>query len=388
VFVGSRLISQAGDMAAVAALTVHVYATTESAIAVAALFVARVLPRILGLFAGAIGDRLELRRLLITCDLACSMVFLAISLADPGYPLLLAMVFLAECAATVAMPAARTMVGRTVPKDHLASANGMLLAAIAIGFASGSAIGGLIAGTFDYRWALAGNAVSFLISVLLMTLLPAAAPEPRTKSSRGFFAETTLTGLSVLGTNPNVLPVFIGMVGVSFAAAMDRPALIVLVRENLNASTVWYGLALGGVAIGALAASLGAMRYRGVNAKALAFFSAGIFAQAAGHLTMGLSPVVVVLVLGALVAGFGNGLESICGNTLLQGNAPKESLGVLMGLLLSASFLADAVGSVVGGVVVEAITAPGTFVAATAVMLACGLIGLAPRRRPTVPREA
>jgi MFS family permease len=71
VFVGSRLISQAGDMAAVAALTVHVYATTESAIAVAALFVARVLPRILGLFAGAIGDRLELRRLLITCDLAC-----------------------------------------------------------------------------------------------------------------------------------------------------------------------------------------------------------------------------------------------------------------------------------------------------------------------------
>jgi MFS family permease len=162
----------------------------------------------------------------------------------------------------------------------------------------------------------------------------------------------------------------------------------VLVRENLNAAPVWYGLALGGVAIGALAASLGAMRYRGVNAKALAFFSAGIFAQAAGHLTMGLSSVVVVLVLGALVAGFGNGLESICGNTLLQGNAPKESLGVLMGLLLSASFLADAVGSVVGGVVVEAITAPGTFVAATAVMLACGLIGLAPRRRPTVPQEA
>jgi hypothetical protein len=254
---------------------------------------------------------------------ACGVVFLAISLADPGYLLLLAMVFLAECAATVAMPAARTMVGRTVPTDHLASANGMLLAAIAIGFAFGSALGSLIAGTFDYRWALAGNAVSFLISVLLMTLLPAATPEPRTKSSRGFCAETTLTGLSVLRTNPNVLPVFIGMVGVSFAAAMDRPALIVLVRENLNAAPVWYGLALGGVAIGALAASLGAMRYRGVNAKALAFFSAGIFAQAAGHLTMGLSSVVVVLVLGALVAGFGNGLESICGNTLLQGDARR-----------------------------------------------------------------
>lgn len=386
VFVTSRLISQAGDMAAVAALTVHVYATTQSAVAVSALFAVRVLPRILGLFAGAIGDRLELRRLLIMCDLASGLVFLAIALVDPGYPLLLAMVFLAECGGTVAMPAARTMVGRTVPKDNLASANGLLLAATAIGFAAGSALGSLIAGAFDYRWALAGNALSFLISVLLLTRLPSAAPVPRKQSSRGFCAET-FAGLSVLRTNANVLPIFIGLVGVSFAAAMDRPALIVLVSKNLHAAPLWYGLALGGVAIGALVASLGATRYRGVNAKALTYFSAGIFAQAVGHLAMGLSPVVVVLVIGALIAGFGNGLESICGNTLLQVDIPKESLGALMGLLLSGTFVADAIGSVVGGALVGVISARGTFIAAFAMILGCALIGLAPLSRPTLDKR-
>jgi MFS family permease len=387
VFISARLISQAGDMAAVAALTVHVYATTHSAIAVAALFLVRVLPRILGLFAGAIGDRLELRRLLIACDLACGVVFLAIAVIAPGYPLLLALVFLAECSATVAMPAARTMVGRTVPKEHLAAANGLLLAAVAIGFASGSALGGLLAGAFDYRWAIAGNAVSFLVSVLLMSLLPRALPAARVASTRGFVRDT-LAGLSVLRTNPKVLPVFIGLVGISFAAAMDRPALIVLVRETLNASTLWYGLALGGIAIGALAASLGAMRRRKlINAKALTLFSAGIFTQAVGHFSMGLSPVVGVLVLGALIAGFGNGLESICGNTLLQGDTPRESIGVLMGLVMSGSFLADALGSVVGGAAVEVIHARATFVVAAAVIIVCGLIGLAPRRRPAATRE-
>lgn len=380
-FVGARLISQVGDMAALAAITVHIYATTASAIAVAALFVVRVLPRILDLFAGAVGDRLELRKLLIVCDLACGLVFLVVALIDPAYPLLLALVFVAESAATVAMPAARTMVGRTVPKDHLAAANGLLLAATAIGFAAGAALGGLLAGTFDYRWAIAGNALSFLVSVLLMSHLPPAAPEPRTAPGRSFLSET-IAGLSTLRTNPLVLPVFIGLVGVAFAAAMDRPALIVLVREDLGASTLWYGLALGGIALGGLTASLAAMRYRRVNVKALAFFSTGIFSQAIGHLAMGVAPAVLVLVLGALVAGLGNGFESICGNTLLQGDTPKESLGVLMGLLMSGTFLADAMGSLVGGVVVETFGARGTFVAASAVILVCGLVGLAARKRP------
>jgi MFS family permease len=104
-FVGSRFVSQAGDMAAITALTVHVYAATGSGLAVGALFAARVLPRVLGLLAGAVGDRTELRRLMIACDLVCGAVFLGIAVVAPGFPALLALVFVAECAATVALPA-------------------------------------------------------------------------------------------------------------------------------------------------------------------------------------------------------------------------------------------------------------------------------------------
>ncbi|MDQ3786951.1 MAG: MFS transporter [Actinomycetota bacterium] len=384
-FAVSRFISQAGDMAAITALTVHVYAITDSGLAVGALFVARVLPRILGLFAGAIGDRTELRRLMIACDLVCGVVFLGIAIADPGYLPLLALVFVAECATTVALPASRTMIGRVVPDEHRTAANGLLLAAMSVGFAGGSALGGLAAAAWDYRWALVANAGSFVISALLLACLPAAAPAPRTTPSSGFLADT-VAGLSVLRTNRGVAAVTIGIVGIAFAASIDRPAMIVLVEEDLHASGLGYGLALGGIALGGLVVSLAALRSKTLSTKAMAVFSLGVVVQAAGHLAMGLSPVVAVLVATAVIAGAGNGMESVCGNSLLQRGTPPESLGVIMGVVLSGSFLANAIGSVVGGAAVELLGARWTFVVAAAVMVACAVPVL--RRGGREPRQA
>ncbi|MBB6170753.1 putative MFS family arabinose efflux permease [Nocardiopsis mwathae] len=52
---------------------------------------------------------------------------------------------------------------------------------------------------------------------------------------------------------------------------------------------------------------------------------------------------------------------------------------MLMGLALGAAYLGDAVGSMLAGVLVEAIGARGTFATAAAIILACGLLTL--RRR-------
>jgi MFS family permease len=369
-YILSRFVSQAGDMAAITALTVHVYATTESGVAVGALFFARVLPRVLGLFSGAIGDRIELRRLMIVCDLVCAIVFLGIAAVGPGFFLLLALVFVAECAATVELPASRTMIGRVVPDEHRTAANGMLLAAVSVGFAGGSALGGLAAAAWDYRWALAVNAACFVLSALLVNRMPSAAPAPRDTLSGGFRTRT-VAGLSVLRTDGWVAAVTIGMVGIAFAASVDRPAVIVLIEQDLRSSGLGYGLALGGFALGALAVSLSALRSKTLNDRGMTVFTLGVAVQAAGHLLMGLSPVVAVLVVAAVVAGAGNGMELVCGNTLLQRGTPQESLGVVMGIVLSGAFLANALGSVVGGVAVDLLGARWTFVVAAMAMVAC-----------------
>ncbi len=378
-FALSRFVSQAGDMAAITALTVHVYALTDSGLAVGMLFVVRVLPRVLGLFAGAIGDQTELRRLMIVCDLGCGVVFLGIAVAAPGHLALLALVFVAECAATVALPASRTMIGRVVPDEHRTAANGLLLAAVAVGFAGGSVLGGLTATTWDYRWALVANAGSFVVSALLLTRVPTAAPVPRTTPSAGFVADV-VAGLWVLRADRSVAAVTIGMVGIAFAASIDRPAMILLVEEDLRSSGFGYGLALSGLALGALVVSLAALRSKTLSGRAMTMFSIAVVVQAAGHLAMGVSPAVAALVTAAVVAGVGNGMESVCGNSLLQRSTPRESLGAVMGVVLSGSFLANALGSAVGGAAVELLGARWTFVVAAAVMVACAVPVLRYRR--------
>jgi MFS family permease len=366
-FVVSRFVSQAGDMAAITALTVHVYASTGSGLAVGALFLVRVLPRVLGLFAGAIGDRTELRRLMIVCDLVCAVVFLGIAAVGPGYLALLALVFVAESAATVALPASRTMIGRVVPDEHRTAANGLLLAAVSVGFAGGAALGGLAAAAWDYRWALAANAASFVIAALLLARMPPAPPAP------GRAPVGVRAGLSVLRTDRWLTAVTVGVVGIAFAASVDRPAVIALVEQDLGSSGLGYGLALGGIALGGLAVSLAALRWKALDVRAMSVFGLGVFIQAAAHLGMGLSPAVAVLVLAGVVAGVGNGMESVCGNTLLQRGAPAESLGLVMGVVLSGSFLANALGSIVGGALVDLVGARWTFVVAAAVMVACAV---------------
>lgn len=370
-FVLSRFFSMTGEMAAITALTVHVYATTGSGVAVGALFFVRVLPRILGLFGGAIGDRTELRRLMIVCDVAAAIVFLAIAATGPGFVMLLVLVFVAECAATVALPASRTMIGRVVPDEHRTAANGLLLGAVSVGFAGGSALGGLAAAAWDYRWALAANAVALLLSGLMLLRLPAAIPTPR-EAGRSFWAETT-AGLSVLRTDPWVTAVTIGIVGVAFAGAVDRPAVIVLVEQDLGSSGLGYGLTLGGIALGALVVSLAALRSATLNRRAMGVFCLGVVVQAVAHLLMGLSPAIALLIAAGVVAGLGNGMESVCGNTLLQRGAPEQSLGVVMGVVLSGTFLANALGSAVGGVAVDSFGARWTFAVAAVLMAACAV---------------
>lgn len=381
-FVASRTLSITGDMAAVAAITVHIYTITGSGLAVGAFFLVRMLPRALAPFAGAIGDRVELRRLLVLCDVVCCAVFLAIAVTGPPYAILLCLVFVAESAATIALPATRTMIGRTVPAEKLTAANGLLMAITSLGFGGGAALGALAAATWDYRWALAGNALSFAISALLLSRLRRAEPEPR-PAGQSFLAETR-TGLAAIRANPALPPVVIGLVAVAFAASLDRVALVVIVVEQLRALTIWYGITLGAISVGVLAASLTAARWRRVDRGADAFFRAGLFAQAAGHLTMGVAPAPPVLLAGGLTAGVGNGLETVCGTTLLQRTVDRKSLGVVMGVVLSWSFLAGAIGSQLGGTLVDLVGARWTFAAAAAIIAGCAVFAWRRRTPGTV----
>ncbi|WP_328847621.1 MFS transporter [Streptomyces sp. NBC_00258] len=383
-FVASRVISLTGDVATTTALTVYVYDETKSSLAISGLFVARVLPRLFGPLAGAISDRLDLRKLMVYCDIASCVVFLLIARLDPSYTMLLAMVLLAEVAATIASPAAETVVARTVPAESRGRANGVMMAVLTVSFAGGAAIGGLSAGAWDYRVALYVNSASFVVSAVLIAGVRRMPPDESRHGSTPSMASSLRSGLRLLRVDREIMLVSVCTIGVAFAAAVDRPALVVLAERDLGSAGIGYGLALGGVSVGALLATLLVGRIRYLDASA-GVFTAGLLLQALGHLFMGFSPVVLILVCAAAIAGFGNGMEAISGMTMLQQTKTHGSVGMLMGVVVSGSYVGNAVGSVAGGFLVEAAGPRWTFGVASFLM--AGLSCLALRARQPGPDE-
>ncbi|GAA1086755.1 MFS transporter [Pseudonocardia alni] len=81
-YLAARVVSVAGSLVAAVALPVLVYRLTGSPAWTAAIATAEALPYLLfGLFAGALADRVDRRRLMVGVDLACGAVLAGIPLA-------------------------------------------------------------------------------------------------------------------------------------------------------------------------------------------------------------------------------------------------------------------------------------------------------------------
>jgi MFS family permease len=342
----SRIVSVTGDGAALAALAIAVYDRNPSALAVAGLFIARVLPRLAGPFTGHLADRTELRRLMRLCDGASAIIFGLIAWLQSPHFALLAFVMLAELCAATSVPATRTAVTRIVPTELLGRANAWITTALALGLTVGASVGGLLVAQFGPWIALGINAASFTVAVGLARFVPRmhpTAPEPGAPSDGALRA--VRSNVARLWSHRDARVVVIGLITVVFCASLDRPAVVFLTQSVLHTGPAGYGTTLAMIGIGVLIAGL-LVRFGVIKLSATVFIAA-ICLQGLAHIAMGLASGLLFLAATMLIAGVGNGLESVAGMTLIQRAVPKETVGGSMGVVMSAMFLADAVGSLV-----------------------------------------
>lgn len=99
----ARLVSYTGDQLARTALLIAVY-DRHGGGAVALLLLASTVPRLFGPLLGALADRFDQRRLMIGCDTAQALTYLAVALLAPPLPVLLALITAATTAATAFTP--------------------------------------------------------------------------------------------------------------------------------------------------------------------------------------------------------------------------------------------------------------------------------------------
>jgi len=189
-----QLISHLGDRFHWVAISLWVYAETGSALSVSfAIMALMVAPAVVGLFAGALVDRLDRRKIMMAADLVRAGLVAAIpALMELGLPWVYAALFLVSAASAFFRPAMFAAIPQSVPKERLLQANAFFASLESAVEVVGPALAGLLVMKFRYATAMYVDALSYLISAWFVygLRLPAlasgaASPDKRPSSLPG-----------------------------------------------------------------------------------------------------------------------------------------------------------------------------------------------------------
>jgi MFS family permease len=368
----ARAISFIGDGVAITALVLHLQSANGTGTAVGALLLAQALPHLIGPLTGVIADRTDQRRLMIGCDLGRVAVFGVAAWLLPALPGLIALVATASILDTVFAPAGRSAIPALVDEDDLLSANAWLGTALNMQVAIGPLLGGVLVALLGIRGALTADALSFLLSAVVLLGVP-KLPPVRARSARSSFMADTREGLAYVRRHAVARAVIVTLfLGVAFAG-IDNVALVFLSREVLGAGALGFGVVAAAFGIGMLLASIVLSSGRSRSPRTL--FIGGWLLTAAGTLLTGVAPMLWLAVAAQMIGGIGNGADNVASDTLIQRSVPRDMLGRVFGVTSTAAFVGGGIAYAAGGPLLDATSPRFVFVVAALGVLA--VVGLA-----------
>ncbi len=246
----ARTVSQWGDAFNTVALALLVYSLTGSALGVAGVVIAEIIPVLaLAPLAGAVVDRLPRVRVMIGADLVRAALAFTLPFVDGRVAAVYAAAAGLSAGSVFFNPAAQSVVPAIVRDRELVAANSGLWTAAVISQVVLAPLAGVVVVAFGYTEAFWINAVSYLVSaaVLRRLTLP-AAPAPTGRSTWYLQARE---GLVAITGHRLLRALAVGQFLAALSAGATGALLVVLAGEHLALGAEDYGLLLGAIGVGA-----------------------------------------------------------------------------------------------------------------------------------------
>ncbi|MEX0849992.1 MAG: MFS transporter [Gaiellaceae bacterium] len=377
--VGAVLLSALGDWLALTALALHLEETTDSGLAVAALFIALWLPLVL--FAGPAGllvDRFDPRRVVVVASVAQAAIVAVLAFTGSFVPIL-ALTALLGTANAVSQPAEFALIPRVVSAERLGIANAHVETGRFVGFAAGPVLGGVLAGVGGTQLPLLVDGASFLVIALAVILLRERAgmtAEAATEEPLGRARD----GIVFLSRDRTLrLVMLVAFASLLFMTA-SAPAEVFFAKDFLDVGDAGFGALWScwflGMAVGGL------LLARRVRSEALA--GAALVAIVVQSLGLALPTLWLVFALALasyVVGGAAHGTKNVLVRTLMHERVPARLHGRAFAAYNGVRNGAEMVALLLGGLLIAAIGARWTLLIAGAAPAAAGLVGLAAYRR-------
>ncbi len=376
----ASLVSQSGDTFYAIALAWFVLEQTRSPAAMGLYLVASYLPGFLiSPWVGVLIDHSDRKRILVAADLVRGLVVaLAAAAALSGHlalwHVLGVAVLLSVCSAFF-NPTARVVIPRIVPDDRLVQANAGMQFISGATSVAGPLLGAACLGFTGYAGAFLINALSFLVSGVLIACmgpgLQGASPAPS-----GDRADGIRSGFRFLADRPRLLLVL----GVVFGVHLLFGSLAVLLpfladqlsgRGILNLgvleASMGTGIIVGSILLGFLKLQAGErLLYR-----VLALMGSGLLVLGLLRTASLASPyayAAAMLLIGTCVS-----VASISWTTVLQRSVPEDMAGRVFALAASIGNIALPLAYGATGVLLHAVSLPTLLVTSGLLIIPLGL---------------
>jgi MFS family permease len=362
-----------GDAVSMVALVVLVVEITGSASAVGGALVARLLPTIASPLAGVIADRVDRRVVLVASDLARAVFVLGLVFARDLATIYI-LVFLMGLARTVFNPTVRAAFPSVVGGGDLTRANALISGTFSTSIMVGPALGGLLVATVDVDVAFVLDAVTYLVSAILLSTVPMPRPRRESEEGAGFVRELR-SGFGYLLGARIPLAIVVGAFLTILTINATVPAEVFLAKETFGAGDAGYGLLVGlwggGMVLGsAMMAVLGDR----INLVLMYFLS--IFVGACALVGTGLAPVFVLALVALTIEGAATGIDNVATDTILQQRVPEAFLGRVFSIRFLSYSVGEALAYPAGGLLVDAVGPRSTYILAGIATAAAGLLVL------------
>jgi MFS family permease len=366
--------SSFGTYLAAIVLTVDVYDRTQSGVWVAALLIADFLPIVvIGLVFGPLIDRLSRRGLMVVSDFARFGVFAALPFVD-GPAAIVGLAAIAGIATGFFRPAVFAGLPNLVPDEELTNANSLLQTVETIAWMIGPIVGGLMLTTWSPSVPYVVNAVTFLVSAVLVAFIPERKLRSEESLTRGHWRDVA-DGIRLVLTSAPLRTVLIVWNVVLVGSAAINVAEVVFAKETLGAGNIGFGTLIAasgvGLAIGSFLAApaLGKVGLRHHYVAALALMGIGWGGAA-------LSPSIWVAVPLVVVGAAGNGAAIISNQILVQRGAPDRYRGRALATIMSTNYAILGVSMASAGVLTDAYGARRVWIGAGIVYFVGAVVAL------------
>jgi MFS family permease len=345
---------------------------------------------LVGFVAGAWVDRLRRRPVLIWADLGRAILLGSVPVAALGGWLTLAQLLFVTAAAAVLTTAFdvadRAYLPTIVERDELVRANGALVATSSGAEFAAFGVAGFLVQALTAPIAIAVDAVSFVVSAVILGSIRRSEPAPPPPAQREPILDEIRVGVRLVARDPVLLGLLAGSMALGAMWGIFGATWLLFITGDLGFDPPTVGLvaALGG--LGSLVGAVGAdraVRRFGLGAVVIG----ALLAATLGNLLMGLAPVGAPLVALACLIGqqlIGDGgvvIFEITEASVRQARVDGRQLGRVNATVQVATVSAQLVGTIVAGVLAVAIGLRGAILLApVAAMIGVVLVWASPVR--------